>query len=119
MTKAVLRVLRFMETVAELQPEHLNVIAEIGAVHNSIGSDAFVADEIITYNGKRVRIGNTDAEGRLIMADLLSHLREGPQADGEHELYTVATLTGHAACQRTIQYVVLMVTLAVITGRVI
>lgn len=89
----------FMKTVAELQPEHLNVIAEIGAVRNSIGSDAFVADEIITgHSGKRVRIGNTDAEGRLIMADLLSHLREeAAQADGEHELYTVATLTGHAA----------------------
>jgi len=89
----------FMKTVAELQPEHLNVVAEIGAVRNSIGSDAFVADEIITgHSGKRVRIGNTDAEGRLIMADLLSHLREeAAQADGEHELYTVATLTGHAA----------------------
>ena len=89
----------FMKTVAELQPEHLNVIVEIGAVRNSIGSDAFVADEIITgHSGKRVRIGNTDAEGRLIMADLLSHLREeAAQADGEHELYTVATLTGHAA----------------------
>lgn len=89
----------FMKTVAELKPEHLNVVAEIGAVRNSIGSDAFVADEIITgHSGKRVRIGNTDAEGRLIMADLLSHLREeAAQADGEHELYTVATLTGHAA----------------------
>ncbi|MBL4856135.1 MAG: peptidase M17 [Idiomarina sp.] len=92
----------FLKTVSELQPEHLNVIAEIGAVRNSIGSDAFVADEIITgHSGKRVRIGNTDAEGRLIMADLLSHLREeAAKSDGEHELYTVATLTGHAALSK-------------------
>ncbi|HAR55702.1 MAG TPA: peptidase M17 [Idiomarina baltica] len=89
----------FVKTVAELEPANLHVIAEIGAVRNSIGSDAFVADEIITgHSGKRVRIGNTDAEGRLVMADLLSHLREEAAAsDLPSELYTVATLTGHAA----------------------
>ncbi|MEC9318718.1 MAG: leucyl aminopeptidase family protein, partial [Pseudomonadota bacterium] len=88
-----------VKTVAELETANLNVIAEIGAVRNSIGSDAFVADEIITgHSGKRVRIGNTDAEGRLVMADLLSHLREEAAAsDLPSELYTVATLTGHAA----------------------
>ena len=65
----------FMKTVAELQPKGLRVVVEIGAVRNSIGSDAFVADEIITsHAGVRVRIGNTDAEGRLVLADLLSHL---------------------------------------------
>lgn len=89
----------FVKTVATLRPDHLNVVAEIGAVRNSIGSDAFVADEIITgHSGKRVRIGNTDAEGRLIMADLLSHLREeAAKKDTVCDLYTVATLTGHAA----------------------
>lgn len=92
----------FVKTVAEVSPEHLNVIAEIGAVRNSIGSDAFVADEIITgHSGKRVRIGNTDAEGRLVMADLLSHLRaEAAASELPSELYTVATLTGHAALSK-------------------
>ncbi|MGM0524991.1 MAG: M17 family metallopeptidase [Pseudomonadota bacterium] len=92
----------FVKTVAEVQPSHLNVIAEIGAVRNSIGSDAFVADEIITgHSGKRVRIGNTDAEGRLVMADLLSHLREEAAASElPSDLYTVATLTGHAALSK-------------------
>ncbi|RUO44906.1 M17 family metallopeptidase [Idiomarina aquatica] len=89
----------FVKTVAEVQPEHLHVIAEIAAVRNSIGADAFVADEIITgHSGKRVRIGNTDAEGRLAMADLLSHLREQAAASElPCDLFTVATLTGHAA----------------------
>lgn len=90
----------FVKTVAELQPEHLNVVAEIGAVRNSIGAEAFVADEIITgHAGKRVRIGNTDAEGRLLLADLLSHLREQTlqQNYPNPVLYSVATLTGHAA----------------------
>lgn len=41
-------------------------------VRNSVGSDAYVADEIIRSRaGVRVRVGNTDAEGRMVMADLL------------------------------------------------
>jgi leucyl aminopeptidase len=88
----------FMKTLAEVQPAGLHVIAEIGAVRNSIGSDAFVPDEIITsHAGVRVRIGNTDAEGRLVLADLLSHLREDAAQAINPTLFTVATLTGHAA----------------------
>ncbi len=88
----------FLKTVAELQPEGIHVIAEIGAVRNSIGSDAFVADEIITSRaGVRVRIGNTDAEGRLVLADLMAHLREQSQGLPNATLFSVATLTGHAA----------------------
>lgn len=88
----------FMKTVAELAPTNVRVVAEIGAVRNSIGSDAFVADEIIrSHAGVRVRIGNTDAEGRLVLADLLSHLRVEAQTAVNPVLFTVATLTGHAA----------------------
>ncbi|HAT42588.1 MAG TPA: peptidase M17 [Rheinheimera sp.] len=88
----------FMKTIAELAPNNLRVIAEIGAVRNSIGSDAFVADEIIrSYAGVRVRIGNTDAEGRLVLADLLAHLHRDAQTAINPVLFTVATLTGHAA----------------------
>lgn len=39
--------------------------------------DAYVADEIITSRaGLRVRVGNTDAEGRMVMADVLCHMKE-------------------------------------------
>lgn len=91
----------FMKTVAELKPGHLKVVAEIGAARNSIGSDAFVSDEIITSHcGVRVRIGNTDAEGRLVMADCLSHLREDALQAVNPCVFTVATLTGHAALSK-------------------
>jgi leucyl aminopeptidase len=91
----------FIKAVADLNPENLKVVAEIGAARNSIGSDAFVADEIITsHSGVRVRIGNTDAEGRLVMADCLSHLREEAVQAHNPSLYTVATLTGHAALSK-------------------
>jgi leucyl aminopeptidase len=84
-------------TAAELKLTGVRLIAELGVVRNSIGSDAFVADEIITsHAGCRVRIGNTDAEGRLVLADLLSHLRlQAARAEAPH-LLSVATLTGHA-----------------------
>jgi len=88
----------FLKTVALLKPKGLKVIAEIGAVRNSIGADAFVPDEIIrSHAGVRVRIGNTDAEGRLVLADLLSHLREDAIGAVKPTLYSIATLTGHAA----------------------
>lgn len=88
----------FMKTVAELAPRGLRVVAEIGAVRNSIGADAYVADEIVTsHAGVRVRVGNTDAEGRMVLADLLSHLREIALSAEEPSIVSVATLTGHAA----------------------
>jgi leucyl aminopeptidase len=88
----------FVKTVAELAPRNLRVIAEIGVVRNSVGSDAFVSDEILTsHAGVRVRIGNTDAEGRLVLADCLSHLRQRALKETNPLLFTCATLTGHAA----------------------
>ena len=88
----------FVKTVAEVQPEHLHVIAEIAAVRNSIGADAFVADEIITgHSGKLVRIGNTDAEGRLQWLICCRICVSRPPPVSYLDLYTVATLTGHAA----------------------
>ena len=88
----------FMKTVAMLKPKGIKVVAELGLVRNSIGSDAFVADEIITSRaGVRVRIGNTDAEGRLVLSDVLTHLTELAEHDVAPEFFSVATLTGHAA----------------------
>ena len=87
----------FMKTLAELKPKGIKVVAKIAAVRNSIGTDAYVADEIITaHSGKRVRIGNTDAEGRLAMVDSLSHFRQQAVNEVNPQLFTVATLTGHA-----------------------
>ncbi len=83
--------------VAKLRLPGVRLIAELGVVRNSIGSDAFVSDEIVTsHAGCRVRIGNTDAEGRLVLADLLSHLRVAAAKVTTPRLFSVATLTGHA-----------------------
>jgi leucyl aminopeptidase len=91
----------FVRTVAELAPADLAVTAYCGWVRNSIGEESYVADEVITSRaGKRVLVVNTDAEGRMVMADLLSDARataaEAAGAGQEVSIHTMATLTGHA-----------------------
>eukprot|EP01135_Chromosphaera_perkinsii_P007959 Nk52_evm31s1073 gene=Nk52_evmTU31s1073 len=86
----------FMKTVSMLKPKGLKVIAKLSMVRNSIGADSFVADELIKSRaGVRVMIGNTDAEGRLVMADPLCEMKELSANEVNPHLMTVATLTGH------------------------
>lgn len=91
----------FMATLAELRPKHVNVTAIVGLVRNSVGSNAYVSDEVIySRAGLRVLVGNTDAEGRMVMTDLLCECKERVLAERKSEvhtpsrLFTVATLTG-------------------------
>lgn len=79
-------------TVAKNQlPIH--VIALIPATDNRIGNNSFLPGDIITmHNGKTVEVLNTDAEGRLILADAVSYAEHfDPQL-----IITMATLTGSA-----------------------
>ncbi|EDV90694.1 putative aminopeptidase W07G4.4 [Drosophila grimshawi] len=89
----------FMHVVSEQKPEDIHVIGALCMVRNSVGEECYVSDEIITSRaGVRVRIGNTDAEGRMCMADVLCRMKEMaierdlPNA----HIFTIATLTGHA-----------------------
>ena len=60
-----------------LQPEHVRVVGGMSMVRNSVGEECYVADEIITSRaGVRIRIGNTDAEGRMAMGDVLCKMKE-------------------------------------------
>lgn len=90
-------VIGFMEVVNLLQPKNIRVVAGVGIVRNSIGSNSYVADEVITArSGARVRVINTDAEGRMIMADILCRFKELALSAVNPHLFTIATLTGHA-----------------------
>jgi len=87
----------FLQVVNELKPKHLKVIGTMSMVRNSIGAEGYVADEIITSRaGVRVRVGNTDAEGRMAMVDCLCEAKEKALNEVNPHLYTIATLTGHA-----------------------
>lgn len=65
----------------------------IPAVENSISANAFRPGDILkSRSGKTVEIGNTDAEGRLILADALTLAAD----DNPELLIDMATLTGAA-----------------------
>jgi len=90
----------FFKTASLLPLKGIQLVAELGFVRNSIGSDAYVADEIIkSHAGVRVYVANTDAEGRMVLSDLISHLRVKAIAENlpKPQFFTCATLTGHAA----------------------
>ena len=85
-----------LRAAAELAIPGVRVIGLLGLVRNSAGEDAFVSDEIIrARSGVRVRIGNTDAEGRLLLADLLAAAKQMAAGAPDPLLLSVATLTGH------------------------
>ena len=87
----------FMRTVSLLKPKNKKVVAALCMVRNSVGSNCYVSDEIITTrSGVRIRVGNTDAEGRMAMVDVLCHMREKALKEKNPHLMTFATLTGHA-----------------------
>lgn len=88
-----------LQVVQECKPNDVHVVAALCMVRNSVGEESFVSDEVITSRaGIRVRIGNTDAEGRLCMADALCQMKEMAIERNlpDPHLFTIATLTGHA-----------------------
>ncbi|KAH8019866.1 hypothetical protein HPB51_022967 [Rhipicephalus microplus] len=87
----------FFKVLSELRPKGVKVYGAMAMVRNSIGSECYVSDEIITSRaGVRVRIGNTDAEGRMAMADALCECKEKALNEVNPRIFTIATLTGHA-----------------------
>jgi len=83
-------VLGAMTLVRDFAPR-LEVTAYLPLTDNMLGPDATrVGDVLRARNGKTIEVLNTDAEGRLILADALSlAAEEGPDA-----IIDVATLTG-------------------------
>jgi leucyl aminopeptidase len=79
--------------LAALQKLNVHVIGLIPATDNRPGQNAYAPGDIITmFNGSTVEVLNTDAEGRMILADALSY-----SAKYKPELVvSVATLTGAA-----------------------
>jgi leucyl aminopeptidase len=83
-------VLETVSAVAELGLA-LNLIAVIPSTENMPSGTAVKPGDIITqYNGKTVEVNNTDAEGRLILADALAYAAE----QGAARIIDIATLTG-------------------------
>ncbi|KAJ3275123.1 Cytosol aminopeptidase, catalytic domain [Terramyces sp. JEL0728] len=91
----------FMKTIGLVAPTDINVTADLGFVRNSSGAGNYVSDEVIKSRaGVRCLIGNTDAEGRMVMADLVCLAKERALTEEYNKtpsrIMTIATLTGHA-----------------------
>ena len=83
-------VLGAMQIVAALKPPH-EVRAYIAATDNAVSALAMRPGDVFrALNGKHVEVTNTDAEGRLILADALTLAVQ----EGADEIIDVATLTG-------------------------
>lgn len=86
-------VLAAMHGIARLKPRQ-RVLGVIGTCENAISGNAYRPSDIYTaYNGKTVEIGNTDAEGRLVLADTLAYIADKYKPD---MMVDIATLTGAA-----------------------
>ena len=84
-------VLGIMKSVSELKLP-INVVGIIPSVENMPGGEAYRPGDIIKlYNGKTAEILNTDAEGRLILADALAY---GEKQYAPKAIIDFATLTG-------------------------
>ena len=84
-------VLGCMQVIATLKPK-INVVAAISSTENLSGAKAYKPGDILTaYNGKTIEVLNTDAEGRLILADALSYVSK--HYDPAF-IFDFATLTG-------------------------
>jgi leucyl aminopeptidase len=83
-------VLAALQVIAAFKPE-VNVIGYLPLAENMPDGGAQRPSDVITiYGGKTVEVLNTDAEGRLVLADALARSAE----DSPDLLIDVATLTG-------------------------
>ena len=85
-------VLCAMQAVAQAKLKGLNLVAIVPATENLPGPAALKPGDVISqYGGKTVEVINTDAEGRLILADALAY---GIKKYKPDMVIDVATLTG-------------------------
>ncbi len=80
-----------MQVISKLKPE-IEVNALVAACENMpSGSSYKPGDVLIAKNGKTIEVDNTDAEGRITLADVLTFAEDELKVD---EIIDMATLTG-------------------------
>lgn len=84
-------VINTMAALGKLKPD-VNVVGLVALTENMPGESATKPGDILTfYNGKTAEVLNTDAEGRLVLADALAYGVKNYKLDA---IVDVATLTG-------------------------
>ena len=81
-----------MKVIAETIKPDRPVIALLASAENSISDEAYRPDDVLTFrNGVSVEVTNTDAEGRLVLADALCWAMD---KENPGYILDMATLTG-------------------------
>lgn len=85
-------VLGIMSILSKLKLD-IEVHGIVGAVENMIGGDAYKPDDVLyAKNGTTIEVRNTDAEGRLVLADCLCYAQD--EIKDIDYIFDYATLTG-------------------------
>ena len=80
-----------LKNILKINPNK-NIIFACAVAENAIGKNAYKPGDVyIGYNKKSVEIGNTDAEGRLVLADSIAYLTKNYKLK---RIIDLATLTG-------------------------
>lgn len=83
--------LGIMKAAAELKLK-VNLISVLAVAENAIGPASYKPGDVYrSHSGKTVEVSNTDAEGRLVLADAISYVQEHYAPD---QIIDLATLTG-------------------------
>src|SRR5205814_5877958 len=85
-------VLGAMRAIATTIRPRVPVVAFLAAAENSISEEAYRPDDVLRYrNGVTVEVTNTDAEGRLVLADAYCYACE---VEDPAYIVELSTLTG-------------------------
>ncbi len=80
-----------MKIIANMKLK-LNVVAVVAACENRISHEAYLPGDILeSMSGKFIEVNNTDAEGRLTLADAVTYIKEKHEVES---IIDLATLTG-------------------------
>jgi len=83
-------VLGAMEAIARLKPK-VNIVAVVPTTENLLSGSAYKPGDVITtLSGKTIEVLNTDAEGRIVLADGIEYAKQ----QGATRIVDLATLTG-------------------------
>jgi leucyl aminopeptidase len=94
-------VLGAVQAIAKLKPKGVAVTGILCTAENMPGGNAMRPGDVLRiHGGKTVEVGNTDAEGRIVMSDGIVHAKE----KGADTIVDVATLTGACMVALGVKY---------------
>ena len=94
-------VLGTVQAIAKLKPKGVAVTGIVCTAENMPGGNAMRPGDVLRiHGGKTVEVGNTDAEGRIVMSDGIVHAKE----KGADTIVDIATLTGACMVALGVKY---------------